>query len=95
MKLKEWGLMRHKPRGTIKHRREARQRSAGSPADCDGRSNELNTITEDGLAISTRQEHCTQSGSWQVVADLPTLGADKTGEVAEPTFMELMSQTQE
>lgn len=95
MKLKEWGLMRHKPRGTTKHRREARQRSEGGPADRDGRDNELSMTTEDDAAGSTPREHCTQTSSWQTVADMPTLVADKTGEIAEPTFMELMSQPQE
>jgi hypothetical protein len=40
------------------------------------------------------REHCTKTGGWQVVADLPTMVAG-AGMVAEPTFMGLLSQPQE
>jgi hypothetical protein len=93
MKLKEWGLMRHKPRRATKDRREVRSTSRRSPEEeaCDRHS----SATPEPMSIDViSREHCTKTGGWQVVADLPTMVAG-AGMVAEPTFMGLLSQPQE
>jgi hypothetical protein len=92
MKLKEWGLMRHKPRRTTKERREVR-----SVSICSAENNEScdydSSATPEPMSVDvTSREHCTKIGGWQVVADLPTMVA--AGTVAEPTFMGLLSQPQ-
>jgi hypothetical protein len=95
MKLKEWGIMRHKPRRTTKQRRETRSPSEQSPDEPAQRGDESVEVTEP-IAIETdSREHCTRTGGWQIVASLPTLIADEAGTVAEPTFLGLLNQPQE
>jgi hypothetical protein len=91
MKLKEWGLMRHKPRRTMKDRPEVRSTSRRSPEEND--ASEQSSVTPEPVSIdASSQEHCTKIGGWQLVADLPTMVAGDT--VAEPTFMGLLNQPQ-
>ena len=95
MKLKEWGIMRHKPRRTTKQRREARLPSEQSPDEHAQRDDESSESAEPISIEPTPREDCTRTGGWQVVASLPTLIADEAGTVAEPTFLGLLNQPQE
>jgi hypothetical protein len=86
--------MRHKPRRATKDRREVRSMSRQSLEGNEACDHHSNATPEPMLIDVTSREHCTQTGGWQVVADLPTMVAG-TGTVIEPTFMGLLSQPQE
>ncbi|KAL1796794.1 hypothetical protein ACET3X_005334 [Alternaria dauci] len=95
MKLKEWGIMRHKPRRAHKQRREARlpsEQSSDGTVQCNDGSVEP---AEDITIEPERTEHCARTGSWQLEASLPTVIADGAGTVAEPTFLGLLNQPQD
>ncbi|KAF1829187.1 ankyrin [Decorospora gaudefroyi] len=94
MKLKEWGLMRHKPRRTT----EDRSDDARETSECSAGGNNLHgsnpsTTAEPMSVESTSGEHCTETDRWQVLADSSTLIAGES--IAEPTFMGLLSQSQD
>ena len=95
MRLKEWGIMRHKPRRATKSRHKARLPSEQSSDGNAGNDNESSEFAEPISTDSTSREHCTKTGGWQVVASLPTLIADEAGTVAQPTFLGLLNQPQE
>ena len=95
MKLKEWGIMRHKSRKITRQRREARLPNKQSSSETDQRNDESVEPAEVITIEPESREHCTRTGGWQVVASLPTLIADGAGTVAEPTFLGLLSQPQE
>jgi hypothetical protein len=95
MRLKEWGIMRHKPRRATKKRHEVKLPSDQSSDSNTGRGNTPSESAEPMSIDSGSREHCTKTGGWQVVASLPTLVADTAGTVAEPTFLGLLNQPQE
>ncbi|KAI4907824.1 hypothetical protein J4E90_009232 [Alternaria incomplexa] len=95
MRLKEWGIMRHKPRRATKSRHKARLPSEQSSDGNAGNDNESSEFAEPISTDSTSREHCTKTGGWQVVASLPTLIADEAGTVAQPTFLGLLNQPQD
>ncbi|KAG9187614.1 hypothetical protein G6011_05485 [Alternaria panax] len=95
MKLKEWGIMRHKPRRVPKQRREARLQSEQSSAELVQRNDEPAEPAEPITIEPESREPCTGTGGWQVMASLPTLIADGAGTVAEPTFLGLLNQPQD
>ncbi|KAI4637363.1 hypothetical protein J4E83_000179 [Alternaria metachromatica] len=95
MRLKEWGIMRHKPRRATKSRHKARLSSEQSSDGNAGNDNESSEFAEPISIDSASREHCTKTGGWQVVASLPTLIADEAGTVAEPTFLGLLNQPQD
>lgn len=81
MKLKEWGLMRHKGRKV----RPGRNR--GNSSGYDDEQPRTPSATAEPIVIHSESlEHCTKAGGWQVVSN---------GELsnAEPTFMGMLSQT--
>ncbi|EMD63908.1 hypothetical protein COCSADRAFT_358501 [Bipolaris sorokiniana ND90Pr] len=89
MKLKEWGLMRHKPRGTVQHRRSRRQRSKSSPAvDNDGWEEQPSGTDETVITNESLPENPLETRDWQIGANLPSLAADEAVDNVEPTFME-------
>jgi hypothetical protein len=94
MKLKEWGLMRHKTRNTTKGRNETertKQRDSNEDEQCD---KEYSATGEPMPASTTLKRHSAKPGDWQAVRDPPPLILDAVT-VAEPTFMSLLSQPQE
>ncbi|CAN9273600.1 unnamed protein product [Alternaria alternata] len=95
MKLKEWGIMRHKSRKITRQRREARLPNEQSSSETDQRNNESVEPAEVITIEPESREHCTRTGGWQVVASLPALIADGAGTVAEPTFLGLLNQPQD
>jgi hypothetical protein len=100
MKLKEWGLMRHKPRKSSSKRRDADELDADRLGD-EEQSERASSATVEPMAMdldhdepslldSTALEpgstdHCTKRGGWQLVP-----GADLSN--ADPTFMGLLHQ---
>ncbi|KAF1942804.1 ankyrin [Clathrospora elynae] len=93
MKLKEWGLMRHKARRAMKARSEVRDASQPISNDDDEGDRDSSATAKPVPIDITPVEHRTKTGGWQVVADLPTLMTD-IGTVAEPAFMDLLNQPQ-
>ena len=87
MRLKEWGLMRHKGRKRTTDRTETRERSGSSreeSAQCDQDS----SATAEAMSIDTIcSDPCKDNRGWQVV--------DNADAVAEPTFMGLLSRVRE
>lgn len=87
MKLKEWGLMRHKPRKT------ATTHEDNDPMETDirenGRARSNSSVTAENMSIEPAsvelapQVACEKEGGWEVVpaAELA---------VAEPTFMGML-----
>jgi hypothetical protein len=82
MKLKEWGLMRHKGR-RARAEREATSRSTRGEDD---RERRASSGTAEPMSVESESlEHRTKTGGWQVVG--PSELAN-----AEPTFMGMLSQ---
>lgn len=81
MKLKEWGLMRHKSR-------RARQGyTRGTSSAREDEQARTPSIPGEPMAIDSESlEHRTKTGGWQVVSN-----ADLTN--AEPTLMGMLNQT--
>ncbi|XP_014551253.1 hypothetical protein COCVIDRAFT_31184 [Bipolaris victoriae FI3] len=89
MKLKEWGLMRHKPRSTVQRRRGARQRSKSSPAvDNDGWEEQPSGTDETATTNESSPENPLENRGWQIDANLPSLAADEVVDNMEPRFKE-------
>ncbi|EUC45078.1 hypothetical protein COCMIDRAFT_96546 [Bipolaris oryzae ATCC 44560] len=89
MKLKEWGFMRHKPRGTVHHRRGARQRRKSSPAvDNEGWEEQPSGTDETVNTNKSSPENSLETRGWQIGANLPSLAADEAVVDVEPTFVE-------
>ncbi|KAI2488296.1 Clr5 multi-domain protein [Pyrenophora tritici-repentis] len=88
MKLKEWGLMRHRPRKThrkVKH--SGRHRSKQSDHG-DGESSD--TVESMSVEPQAGEGH-EKTGDWQAIVNLVD---DTTGTLAEPIHMGLLGQTQ-
>ncbi|KAJ4337874.1 hypothetical protein N0V87_004430 [Didymella glomerata] len=81
MKLKEWGLMRHKVRKT----RPGRTRGTSSAQD-DEQTRTPSAPSEPMAIDSDSLEHRTKTGGWQIVNNVELTNA-------EPTFMGMLSQT--
>ncbi|KAJ8116489.1 hypothetical protein OPT61_g2092 [Boeremia exigua] len=85
MKLKEWGLTRHKGRGRkARLDRSGTNNSGNEPEDDEPRAR---SATAEPMSVDPGSlEHHTKSGGWQVVS---------SGELtnAQPTFMGMLSQT--
>ncbi|KAJ4343708.1 hypothetical protein N0V95_006538 [Ascochyta clinopodiicola] len=87
MKLKEWGLMRHKA-----HRaRPGRPRARSYGRELDDEEHRSSSATAEPMSVEPMSvepeslEHRTKTGGWQVVP------RDELA-IAEPTFMGLLSQ---
>ncbi|KAH7355481.1 hypothetical protein BKA66DRAFT_475470 [Pyrenochaeta sp. MPI-SDFR-AT-0127] len=84
MKLKEWGLMRHKARKARKDRTEAMEEV--QPSCEEGVQNRDSSATVEPMSIeATPVADCDTLGGWQVVAN-----ADAE---AEPTFLGLLGRS--
>ncbi|EMD93105.1 hypothetical protein COCC4DRAFT_75904 [Bipolaris maydis ATCC 48331] len=89
MKLKEWGLMRHKPRGIVQRRREARHRSKSSPViDNDGWEEQPGGTDETVATSQSSPENSLETRGWPIGTNLPSLAADEAVDNAEPAFIE-------
>lgn len=86
MKLKEWGLMRHKPRKATKVRSDAMEEISRSH-DEEREDRDSSATVEPISTETTPAADCEKGGGWQVVAN-----ADAE---AEPTFMGLLSRPRE
>ncbi|EOA83129.1 uncharacterized protein SETTUDRAFT_172856 [Exserohilum turcica Et28A] len=86
MKLKEWGLMRHKQRSTNKIRHATRHTSKDATVDNAG-------CETDAIAVDQQtQEDGAKTSDWQLVASQPSLVADGPDEVTEHMFAGLLDQ---
>lgn len=100
MKLKEWGLMRHKPRKSTAKRKEdnetdgaqlqdEEQSERASSATVEPMVMDLSSakpsLPETAISEPATSDHCTKRGGWQLVP-----GTDLTN--AEPIFMGLLHQ---
>jgi hypothetical protein len=91
MKLKEWGLMRHKPRRTTKQRREA-----GLPREERAQGDDELSASAEPIPIeSESSQHRTRTDGWPIIANLPTSVADEAVTAPEPTFPGLLNQPQQ
>jgi hypothetical protein len=89
MKLKEWGLMRQKPRGGVKDRRGTRRSSKSSPAvDGDRCEKEVSEEAEAATMECSSNESSMETRDWQVGAGVPSLLADEMAGIVDPTLME-------
>ena len=88
MKLKEWGLMRHKPRKT---HRKVKKSGECKPDESDRGDGESSDSTVFGSVEPQTGEDGAKAGGWQAIADLV---ADAAGTVAESTYMEMLGQPQ-
>lgn len=81
MKLKEWGLMRHRSRRAPRATNSGREQDDDEPR--------ASSATVEPMSVEPESlEHRTKTGGWQIVnsSELAT---------AEPTFMGLLSQATE
>ncbi|CAO2651411.1 Nn.00g039810.m01.CDS01 [Neocucurbitaria sp. VM-36] len=87
MKLKDWGLMRHKPRKATTDRHGTAETSQSNHEEGDQRNRESSGTVEPMPIEITPLEACEKQGPWQAVAH-----ADME---AEPTFMSLLGQSRD
>ncbi|KAE8830850.1 hypothetical protein PTNB85_07437 [Pyrenophora teres f. teres] len=89
MKLKEWGLMRHKPRKTHRRAKHSGRHRSKQSNHGDGESSD----TVGSMSVEPQaREDCEKTGEWQTIVNLVD---DSIGAVAEPIYMGLLGQTQD
>ena len=89
MKLKEWGLMRHRPHGSVRGRREKRQRSKSLMIMSeDGGEEELTEMEETAEANSSPKDRVAETQEWQIDSALRSLGTDEVIDIVESTIIE-------
>ena len=88
MKLKEWGLMRHKPR---RAHREAKQLGGHRPERSDHGDGDSSDTAGSMSVEPQTEDNCAKTGIWQGIADLSD---DAASTVAESTYMGLLGQPQ-
>ncbi|KAH8702907.1 ankyrin repeat-containing domain protein [Phaeosphaeriaceae sp. PMI808] len=86
MKLKEWGLMRHKPRKALMSRNGSRATSEATFEADESNRRDLSETIEPTYVQHTSPMMLEKSGNWQVVSDVEPVEA-------EPAFMGLLQRT--
>ncbi|USP77906.1 hypothetical protein yc1106_05180 [Curvularia clavata] len=87
MKLKEWGLMRHRPRGSAGDRRERGKRSKSLMiVDENGREEESAGMVEAADMNDSPKDRVEETEEWQIDAALPSLGTDEISDVMESSM---------
>lgn len=87
MKLKEWGLMRHKAKRATKDRGEAREGSQSGREESDQRDQDPGATVEPMSVENNNSATCEKNRVWEAV--------DNADTDAEPTFMGLLTRPRE
>ena len=84
MKLKEWGLMRHRRHGSAGSRREKRQRSKSLMiVDGHGLEDELTEMAQAEEANDSPKDRVAETEEWQIDAALPSMRTGELGDIVE------------
>ena len=88
MKLKEWGLMRHRPRVA---NREAKQSGDHKPEQSDHGDGDSSDTARSMSVEPQTEDNCAKAGVWQ---DIDLFDDDAAGTVTESTYAGLLGQSQ-